>query len=366
MDVMTSKDIINELITNKKSSRMGVYDKPWPETLDSWAKQGYPADESGRLVNPVDHFDFDIMEVGGWFEWEPLLGHREIVEETDEWYVERNGAGAALKFWKHKCGTPEHVDFLMTSKEVWEGTYRPHLLELNEKRVNIVDSKRQLEEARKKGKWACYGHLGLWEIMRSSLGDIAMLEAMLLDPEWILDFNRVYTDFYLAHYKVLFEKAGVPDGIWLYDDLAYKNGPFCSPDTLKELFFPFYKEIADFFHSYNLPVVFHCCGNMEKVLPMIVEAGYDALNPMERKAGCDPLKFARQYKDKLAFIGGLDATVLERGSRDEIIAESRKLIDGMKEIGAAYIFGSDHSVSPIITYGNFKAAIDFSKENSSY
>lgn len=363
---MTSRENIDQLIRNKKSDRIAISDKPWRETLESWVSQGYPTDENNEPVDPAVHFGFDMEEVGGWFEWEPIAGYKEILEETDEWYVLRNGAGAALKYWKHKSGTPEHIDFEMTSREIWEEKYRPHLLEVNEKRLNIELDKKRLETARSRGNWAAFGHLGIWEMMRSSMGDINMLEALLLDPDWVLDFNRVYTGFYKAHYKVLFEKVGMPDGIWLYDDLAYKNGPFCSPNTLNELFFPFYKELADFFHSYDLPVVFHCCGNMEKVLPIIVNAGYDALNPMERKAGCDPLKFAEMYKDKLAFIGGLDATVLERGDREEILAESKKLIDGMKELGAAYIFGSDHSVSPRITYDNFKVAMDYAKENRYY
>jgi hypothetical protein len=33
-----------------------------------------------------------------------------VLEETDEWEVKRNGSGAALKYWKHKMGTPKHID----------------------------------------------------------------------------------------------------------------------------------------------------------------------------------------------------------------------------------------------------------------
>lgn len=285
---------------------------------------------------------------------------------TDEWYIRRNGAGAALKFWKHKLGVPEYVDFRMTDREVWERDYRPYLLEPDEARVDIEGTRTNLREARKHGKWAMYDHLGLWEIMRSSLGDVCMLEALLLDSDWILDFNRVYTDFYKAHYKILFEKAGLPDGVRLMDDLAYNEGTFCSPELLEKLYYPFYKEIADFFPSYDLPVIFHCCGNMEKALPMIVKAGYDGLHPMQRKAGCDPLKFARRYKDELVFIGGLDSRVLERGDREEILRESKQLIDGMREIGAAYVFGSDHSVSPLVKLESFKTAVDYLKENWAY
>ena len=361
-----ARSVIDRMFREKKAERVGLYDSPWVETVQAWTKDGYPTEENGRPVDPGTYFGFDMTGVGGWFNWEPRPDAAEIVEETEEWFIRRNGAGAALKYWKDKCGTPEHVDFRMSDREIWERDYRPYLLKADESRLDIEGNKAQLAAARARGVWAFYGQLGLWEILRSSLGDVGMFEALLLDPEWILDFNRVYTDFYKAHYRLLFEKAGLPDGIWLYDDLAYNKGTFCSPEILDELFYPFYKEIADFFHSYDLPVVFHCCGNMEKALPMIVRAGYDGLNPMESKAGCDPLKFARQYKDKLVFIGGLDSRILERGDREEIRRESKRLIDGMKEIGAAYVFGSDHSLSPLVKLESFKAAVDCQKENCRY
>ena len=106
--------------------------------------------------------------------------------------------------------------------------------------------------------------------------------------------------------------VGLPDGVWLYEDLGYKNGLFASPKVLGELIFPYYKEMVDFFHSYDLPVVLHTCGSTAQALPLIVEAGFDALNPMERKAkDNDPFVFAEKYGDQLAFVGGLDARVFE-------------------------------------------------------
>lgn len=202
--------------------------------------------------------------------------------------------------------------------------------------------------------------------MRKSLGDICMMESLLLDQDWIHDYNRVYTDFYKEHFRVLIEEAGKPDGIWLYEDLGYSNGLFCSPKTLEELFIPYYKEIVDFFHSMDLPVVLHSCGNINAGIPLIVEAGFDALNPMEAKAGCDALILAEKYGDKLAFIGGLDARVLESGDKDLIKREVIRIVEGMKFQGARYIFGSDHSVSPLVEYEDFKYAIDIYREHMLY
>jgi len=356
---MNGYEVIDSLIRHKKAPRMGLYDSPWGDTLDAWVGQGYPVNpETGKPEPPSVVLGFDMTSVGGGFDCMPLQGYSEVLEETGEWAVTRNGAGAAFKYWKHKSGTPEHVDFRMSTRQIWERDYRD-AVRPGPSRVNIADYKKALESTRGRGVWAYAGNSGLWEIMRSSLGDICMFETFLLDPDWALDFNRVYTDFYKSMYDILFEAAGLPDGVWLYDDLAYRNGVYCSPSVLDKLFAPFYKEIADHIHSYGLPIVFHCCGGMEEALPMIAGCGYDALNPMERKSGCDPLKFARKYGDKLAFIGGLDAVTLESGDMKQICREADALTDGMRDIGAAYVFGSDHSLSPRVTYDVYRRTLDY-------
>lgn len=307
--MQTSREVIDNLLRGKPAERVGVMDGPWSDTLEKWVHQGYPADAEGRPVSPVDHFGYDLCGVGGWFDTMPLKGVSELVEETEAWAVRRNGTGAALKYWKHKSGTPEHIDFRMTSREVWERDYRPHLLEVDPERADIAGTKAALAARREQGLWTHYGHLFVWESMRQTMGDVCMYESLLLDPAWIHDYNRVYTDFFKAHYTLIFQEAGLPDGVWVYEDLGYRNGLFCSPKVLEELIFPYFRELIDFFHERNLPVVLHSCGNVTEALPLIVAAGFDALNPMEVKAGCDLFRFAEQYGDRLAFVGGLDARV---------------------------------------------------------
>ena len=364
--MQTSREVVDNLLRNKPAERVGLFDGPWSDTLRKWVEQGYPADEEGNPADAVDHFGFDMGGVGGWFDTMPLRGVAEVLEETDEWKITRNGAGAAFKNWKNKSGTPEHIDFRMTSREVWDRDYRPHLLEVDRERVNIEDAKKNLAKRREQGLWAFYGHLFIWEDMRASMGDVCMYESLLLDPDWIHDYNRVYTDFFKAHYKLLLDEAGIPDGIWIYEDLGYSNGLFCSPGILEELVFPYYKELVDFFHSYDLPVVFHACGGIEEALPLIVAAGFDALNPMEVKAGCDTLRFAGRHADRLAFVGGLDARVLESGDRGLIRREVTKLVEGMKALGARYVYGSDHSVSTNVAYADFQYAIEVYREHMVY
>ena len=364
--MQNSRELVDNLIRKKSAERVGLFDSPWADTLRKWVGEGYPANKEGNPVNPADHFGFDMANVGGWFDVLPLRGFSEVIEETEEWVIKRNGAGAVHKNWKHKSGVPEHIDFRMNSRQVWERDYRPHLLEVDRERLKIEEAAKNLAQRREQGLWTFYGHLFIWENMRQSMGDICMYESLLLDPDWIHDYNRVYTDFFINHYRVLIEEAGKPDGIWVYEDLGYRGGLFCSPSVLEKLIFPYFKELVDFFHSYDLPVVLHSCGGIEAALPLIIDAGFDALNPMEVKAGCDTLRFAKQYADKLAFVGGLDARVLESGNRELIRSEVTKLVEGMKSIGARYVFGSDHSISTNVSYKDFQYAIEVYREHMMY
>ena len=373
----TSKEIVEGFFKKTKNVRVGLFDSPWGDTLQNWVKQGYPvnkitktensvAKEVEEPVNPTDYFGFDIVGVGGWFDVMPLKGFSEVVEESNEWRVTRNGAGASLKYWKNKSGTPEHVDFRMTSREIWDRDYRKYILTPDPSRVDVAGAKANLEKYRKEQKWTFYGHLFIWENMRQSMGDICLYESLALDPDWIHDYNRVYTDFFKAHYKMLFDQAGIPDGIWMYEDMGYKGALFASPKVFEELIFPYYKEMIDFFHSYNLPVVLHSCGKVTEAMPLITKVGFDGLNPMEVKAGCDIFDFADKYGDKLVFFGGLDARILESGDKQLIKKGVIGLITGMKKRGARFLFASDHSLSTNISLESYKYAVEIYRENMYY
>lgn len=361
--------VIDSLLRKRSAERVGVHDSPWSDALERWMTEGYPKTGAGEPVPPVDHFDFDLAGCGGWFPWKAKLGEERIIDETDEWKVVRDGNGSALKWWKHKMGTPEHIDFQMTSRDVWEQEYKPHIVDSVRTRVTtelVERSRRELERRRAQGKWTFYGHQFIWENMRGAFGDMALYENLLLDPEWIHDYCRTYTDLYRDAFRVLIEEAGRPDGIWLYEDLGYKDSLFCSPETFRDLIFPYYAEMVELFHSYDLPVVLHSCGYTEPALPLIVEAGFDGLNPMEVKAGNDPLRIADGYGDKLTFVGGLDARILESGDRETIEHGVSALIEGMKSRGAFFVYASDHSISPNVSYEDFLYSLEVYRRHMLY
>jgi uroporphyrinogen decarboxylase len=383
---------VENLLSSDPPRRVALMDSPWADTVAEWVRQGYPtkrvhkkkgekrfnpldgrqidAETEGEYEEPVpvwEHFGYDMVGVGGWFDALPLRGHSELIEETEEWETRRNGAGAALKYWKHRSGTPEHVDFLMTSREAWEGDYRHLLLDFDERRADVEGARKELERKRAAGVWTHYGHLFIWELMRQSMGDVIMYESLLVDKEWVHDYARVYTDFFKTYYDYLLQKAGKPDGIWVYEDLGYRNGLFTSPANLREMIFPYYAELVGFFHERELPVILHTCGSTVDALELIVEAGFDGLNPMERKArGNDPFVFAERWGDKLLFVGGLDARVFESNDLSYIEREVEEYLKGMKDRGARLVFASDHSISTNTRYASYRHAVDVYRRHMDY
>jgi len=379
-------------LTGQPVDRVPIRETFWNETLSAWVEQGYPTRtvykdagqkhwrasdgrwvetaQSGEYKEPIppyQHFDFDLGEMDFLIDFEPIIGFKEIIEETDEWEMYRNGAGGIMKYWKNKTGTPEHVDFHMTSRQVWEQDYRQHLLELDPRRIDTPELEPRLREIEQHDKFSTHNHGFVWEWMRFCMGDLTLYTTLLDDPGWVRDFCRVYTDFYKAHYAYFFKHIGKVDGIFICEDLAYKTNTFASPKVYEELIFPFYLELIDFYHQKGVLALFHCDGAVSKVLPMLADLDIDAFNPVEAKAvDNDIFRFAEQYGGRFGLIGGLDARIFETNDRDIIQKAVVNFMNGMKSREARFVFASDHSISPLVQYDSYQYALDAYRQNMWY
>jgi uroporphyrinogen decarboxylase len=360
---MTSRERVATLLNKRIPDRMGIYDHFWSEVFydDGWPAHGYP-----KGKDPVEFFDFDLVNCGGWFDTSPVLGRNDVLEETAEWRITRDGRGAVMKQWKDRSGVPEHIGFEITTPAIWR-QYRDRLLAADRSRLgDIPGIKKNLETARARGKFGVYGNVFVFEILRGTMGDVNFLPALIEEPEWIHDFCRVYLDHFRTHFEILFKEAGVPDGMWIYEDWGFRNGLFCSPATMKEMIMPYEKALVSFFKDYGLPVILHSCGDIRKAIPLIVDAGFDCLQPMEAKAGCNVLDIARTYGDKLAYMGNIDVVQLSTNDpakvRDEIVPKLTEL----RNMRIPYFFHSDHSIPPSIRYETYQLALDLFREYGRY
>ena len=100
--------------------------------------------------------------------------------------------------------------------------------------------------------------------------------------------------------------------------------------------------------SHGLPVAYHSCGAIREIIPDLIGMGLDVLNPIQSNCpGMSPPDLKREFGASLTFMGGVDTQeLLPRGTRTEVFAATRALIEAMTVDGGGYILAASHSVPP--------------------
>ena len=101
--------------------------------------------------------------------------------------------------------------------------------------------------------------------------------------------------------------------------------------------------MTDVCHEHGLPVIYHGCGNVSKILPDYIEIGIESYNPLEAKAGLDAVELRKKYGHKLGICGNSNIQVWETSDQEQIRKEVLRKLNAAK--GGGYIFQSDHSVT---------------------
>ncbi len=142
-------------------------------------------------------------------------------------------------------------------------------------------------------------------------------------------------------------------GIWIYDDMGSNFGPMVSPASFEKVLLPSYRRMIRAYKQAGVRHVFlHSDGDIRPLLDMLVDAGIDGLNPLEKRAGMD-IRDIRRAFPKLILAGGMDNTdVLINGPVERIERETKEIIDLGRDGGV--IIGT-HSVSPEISLEHFEA-----------
>ncbi len=114
----------------------------------------------------------------------------------------------------------------------------------------------------------------------------------------------------------------------------------------------------------GLPVIYHGCGNVKRVLQDFIETGIDAYNPLEDKAGFDVVGLRRQYGHRLGFCGNMD--VIEWARCDEQQLRAIVIRNLKAVIGGGRLFHSDHSVPSHMPGRNFDYIVNLVKQFGQY
>ena len=169
--------------------------------------------------------------------------------------------------------------------------------------------------------------------------------------EWVLErYQQYYVALAtrLAQYDLTF--------IYFGDDIAYKGGTLINPDSLRELWVPRMRAMMAPAAARGIPIVFHSDGNIEALLPDLIEMGVKAINPVEPYA-MDIRQIKQRYGRELTLIGNLDVGgALSQGTPDDVRRDATALIETVGRDGGL-ILASCHSITANVKPENFLAMV---------
>jgi uroporphyrinogen decarboxylase len=360
MEPLLSVERIQNILRREPVDRIGLFEHFWGDTEKEWTTQGHL--QPGESL--ADHFGYDLELSWGFNMTAQLDFEPEILEETEDTVLVRDGNGAVLRRHKQHDATPEHVDFLVQDRSGWEEHIKPYLSP-DPARIDF-DSYRDTK-ARAAAARRFFGLSGtqVFEMMHPVCGHEYMLMGMATDPKWIAEMATTYSELTIALMEILFEREGLPDGVWFYEDLGMKERPFISLPMYSDLIYPAHRRVFDFAHSLGLPVIMHSCGFVEPLVPGFIDAGIDCLQVIEVKAGMDLLRLHREFGDRLSFMGGIDVRTLYGNDREQVDRELESKIPRVKE-GYGYVLHSDHSVPNQVSYDTYRYFVDRGLELGTY
>jgi len=343
---MDSKERISKILLRKPVDRIGLFEEFWTDTYKAW-KEGFGSES--EVILPGLKLD---MEKGWPFDFTADVSFKpQVLEETDEVILLFDGNGATLRKHKLHVSTPEHIGFSCNSPEIWYTDFKP-LLENIKGRIDRDGYGDSVRRSNRNNSFMLCSSWNVFQNMVNLCGHEALLTAMATHPDWVHDMVTAFSKLAIRLHEDLFARYGTPDGLYIMEDLGYKQRLFMSPAMFREFIKPAYVEICAFAKSLGLPVLFHSCGFIEPIVPELIDAGIDCLTAMEVKAGMDVVRLFKNYGENLSFMGGIDTRALCTNDRAVIEVELQRVVPILKE-GNGYILSSDHSIPDTVSYDSY-------------
>lgn len=351
---LTTWERFQRMYAHRDADRVPILDSPWTETIDRWVEEGMPDRDYVR------HFDLDQTAYIS-LDNSPRFPER-VLEENDQYRIYTTSWGATMRSWKHNTTTPEHMDFTVKTPEDWAKAKAR--MTPQEDRIPWQWLKDNYATWRKEGRWITGGFWFGFDITHSGMvGTERLLMAMLEDPEWCADMFNHELDLDIELMNRVWDAGYTFDELHWYDDMGYKLTQFFSMRVYREVLKPAHQRAIDWAHQHGIVARLHSCGDVNPFVPELISMGLDGLNPLEVKAGMDPVALKAQYGDQLLFHGGVNAVLWDQP--EKIQAEIQRVVPAMKQNGG-YIFASDHSIPPNVSLKDFTEIIETVKRCGSY
>jgi uroporphyrinogen-III decarboxylase len=219
----------------------------------------------------------------------------------------------------------------------------------------------------------------------TGFGDIALVPAVQLkNPKGIRDIEEWYisTAMRQDYIHQVFEKqcdiaiqnlrkvapviGDMVDVVFICGtDFGTQASTFCSIQTYRNLWMPYYKKVNDWIHENTSWKTFkHCCGSIRSLIPSFIESGFDILNPVQCSAAdMDAKQLKDEFGDKIVFWGGGVDTqkTLPFGTPEDVREEVLERCKIFSKNGG-FVFSSIHNIQANTPVENIVAMLDAVRE----
>lgn len=245
--------------------------------------------------------------------------------------------------------------------------------EINEEDLMYWGS--QANHAKKTGKAVVASFGG------TAIGDIALVPAVQLKhPKGIRDITEWYlstvmrtdylhqifekqTDIALSNLDKIHKVTGdAVDVVFVCGtDFGTQDTQFCSPESFRELYSPYYKKINNWIHKNTQWKSFkHSCGAVEPLMQLFIDSGFDIINPVQINAtGMDPMRLKEKYgRDIVFWGGGVDTQkVLSFASPKEVEEQVLKMCR-IFSVSGGFVFNTVHNIQATTPVENVIAMLN--------
>jgi len=325
----------------------------------------------------------------GWKEWRMYDGLEVLVPEKFVTTVDENGG--TLIYPEGDTSVPPSgkmskggyfFDSIIRQEPIEEERLNP---EDNLEEFGPVSEKELASFQAEARRAASTGRAVIATFGGTAFGDIALVPGPFMkNPKGIRDVTEWYisTLTRLDYIHAVFKKqcelalanlekihAAVGDLVDVVfvcgTDFGTQNSLFCSPETFRKLYMPYYKQINSWIHENTSWKTFkHSCGAVEELMNHFIQAGFDIINPVQcSAAGMEPEKLKARYGENLVFWGGGVDTqnVLPFGTPEKVRDQVLRRCEIFSRNGG-FVFNSVHNIQVKTPLENIVSMIEAVKE----
>jgi uroporphyrinogen decarboxylase len=343
----------------------------------------------------LDHFGIDVVDIGRMFN-----------ERDDHWYDVQMADGQTAQYptWfkpiaRENGSNEAEVDGVVIARmpaggTFYDQTYFPYL-------DGYPNDFKDLPDAMKKVLWAALVHSpwdhahesDFWDQLRQrtvklrETSDRALMvvcgcnlfewgtflrrmDNFMMDVFADQDNVKALLDALMEIHLATLEKvcAALGDIVHILrfgDDLGMDSGPFMSPEIYRDIFKPHHTRLNEYVHKNSQMKTFiHSCGSIYKLLPDMIEAGYDILNPVQTNCvDMDPVTLKKEFGNDITFWGGGCDTryFLNNATPQEVKDHVKERLEILSP-GGGFVFNTIHNILPEVRPENIIAMFEAVKE----